>query len=172
MVSLGEKLTKNFIRQLTSAQLFFVVNLIFRSIFFLFICSHRFFFVFMFFKKASQLHLSWNFTKPKKIVIFGFYRMLITLKTLQQKVFKVECELSDTVASFKNKIEDVGKSDHNGDYPKEKQKLIFQVCLQRIPSNRKKRRKIRLIGNYDCCFLLDRNRKFRYFLTNNDSRYI
>lgn len=55
--------------------------------------------------------------------------MFITLKTLQQKVFKVESELSESVGSLKEKIQDVGKSDHNGDYPKDKQKLIFQVSI-------------------------------------------
>jgi len=52
--------------------------------------------------------------------------MLITLKTLQQKVFKVEVELSEDVSTLKDKIASVGKEDHGGDYPRDKQKLIFQ----------------------------------------------
>ena len=59
----------------------------------------------------------------------GFKKMLITLKTLQQKVFKVEVELSEDVSTLKDKIASVGKEDHGGDYPRDKQKLIFQVFL-------------------------------------------
>ena len=53
--------------------------------------------------------------------------MLITLKTLQQKVFKVEVELSESVSELKEKVAKVGKEDHGGEYPTDKQKLIFQV---------------------------------------------
>jgi len=52
--------------------------------------------------------------------------MLITLKTLQQKVFKVEVELSESVSELKEKVAKVGKEDHGGEYPTDKQKLIFQ----------------------------------------------
>jgi hypothetical protein len=61
--------------------------------------------------------------------------MLITLKTLQQKVFKVEAELSDLVASLKEKIQAQGKVDHGGDYPKDAQKLIFQVPMTNSCTN-------------------------------------
>ena len=55
--------------------------------------------------------------------------MLITLKTLQQKVFKVEVELSESVSELKEKVAKVGKEDHGGEYPTDKQKLIFQVFI-------------------------------------------
>jgi hypothetical protein len=53
--------------------------------------------------------------------------MQLTVKTLQQKAFKVEAEPSILVKDFKALIEEAGKSDHGGDYKAEAQKLIYQV---------------------------------------------
>lgn len=52
--------------------------------------------------------------------------MQLTVKTLQQKAFKVEAEPSILVKDFKALIEEAGKSDHGGDYKAEAQKLIYQ----------------------------------------------
>jgi len=52
--------------------------------------------------------------------------MQLTVKTLQQKAFKVEAEPSILVKDFKALIEEAGKSDHGGVYKAEAQKLIYQ----------------------------------------------
>ena len=51
--------------------------------------------------------------------------MQITIKTLQNSVFKIECELEVDVTELKKKIEEQGKTPQ--DYPTERQKLIYQV---------------------------------------------
>jgi len=75
--------------------------------------------------------------------------MQLTVKTLQQKAFKVEAEPSILVKDFKALIEEAGKSDHGGVYKAEAQKLIYQVCrfktlylvnLNRAKSSKMKRK--------------------------------
>ena len=50
--------------------------------------------------------------------------MQITIKTLQNSVFKIESELDVDVANLKKKIEEQNKDQ----YPVDRQKLIYQVC--------------------------------------------
>ena len=49
--------------------------------------------------------------------------MQITIKTLQNSVFKIESELDVDVANLKKKIEEQNKDQ----YPVDRQKLIYQV---------------------------------------------
>ena len=49
--------------------------------------------------------------------------MQITIKTLQNSVFKIESELDVDVSNLKKKIEEQNKDQ----YPVDRQKLIYQV---------------------------------------------
>ncbi|KAJ2404694.1 UV excision repair protein rad23, partial [Coemansia sp. RSA 2531] len=55
--------------------------------------------------------------------------MQITLKTLQQKTFKIDVEPEDTIKDVKQKVEE------SQGYPKETQKLIFSVEELNISEN-------------------------------------